>query len=91
MIKSKAWDIESLKKVILKLKKNKSRDAHGMINELFKSGVGGTDIENSLLLMFKKIKEEISFPEFMEFVNIIGIYKGKGSKMDLSMCSRVSS
>ena len=83
MCKSKKLDIESLKKVILQLKKNKSRDAQGWINELFKPGVGGTDIENSLLLMFQKIKEDISFPEFMEYVNIIGIYKGKGSKMDL--------
>ena len=33
--------------------------------------------------MFNKIKEEVSFPEFMKFVNIVGIYKGKGEKMDL--------
>ena len=33
--------------------------------------------------MFNKMKEEISFPEFMNFVNIIFIYKGKGSKMEL--------
>ena len=33
--------------------------------------------------MFSKIKNEVSFPEFMEFVNIISIYKGKGQKIDL--------
>ena len=52
--------------------------------ELFKPGVCGEDLENSLLLMFKKIKDEISFPEFMDFVNIVGVYKGKGEKMDLN-------
>ena len=34
--------------------------------------------------MFKKIKDEVSFPEFMEFVNIVGVYKGKGEKKDLN-------
>ena len=45
---------------------NKSRDPLGFINELFKPGICGSDLEKSLLLMFKKIKEEVSFPEFME-------------------------
>ena len=35
-------------------------------------------------MMFNKIREEITFPEFMEFVNIVCIYKGKGDKMDLN-------
>ena len=50
---------------------------------MFKPGVGGADIERSLVLMFNKIKEEISIPEFMKFMNIVCIYKGKGNKMDL--------
>ena len=83
MFKSKAWDLKSLKKILSKLKNNKARDPHGLINDLFKPGVCGSDLEKSLLSMFMRIKEEIIFPEFMEFVNILGIYKGKGSKMDL--------
>ena len=83
MNKSEDWDTQSLKKVLSTLKNNKSRDPHGLINELFKPGVCGKDLEDSLLMMFKQIKKELSFPEFMEFVNIVGIYKGKGDKMDL--------
>ena len=46
-------------------------------------GVGGNDLENSKLMMFNEIKKDIAFPEFMEFLKIIGIYKGKGSKIKL--------
>ena len=76
--KSKKWETEDF------LKNNKSRDPHGWINELFKPGVGGADLVDSILMMFNKIREEITFPEFMEFVNIVCIYKGKGDKMDLN-------
>ena len=74
MNKSKSWDSAKLHKVLSSLKKNKSRDAHGLINEIFKPGVAGVDLENSLLKMFEKIKHEISFPEFMQFVNIVCVY-----------------
>ena len=80
MFKSKAWDLKSLKKILSKPKSNKARDPHGLINDLFKPGVCGSDLEKSLLSTFMRIKEEIIFPEFMEFVNILGIYKGKGSE-----------
>ena len=66
MNKSKEKDMKKLKKILSKLKNNKSRDPQGFINELFKPGVCGEDLEKSLLLMFKKIKAEVSFPEFME-------------------------
>ena len=81
--KSEKWDKIKLHKILSSLKKNKSRDAQGLINEIFKPSVAGADLENSLLQMFNKMKDEISFPEFMKFVNIVCIYKGKGEKMDL--------
>ena len=68
----------------MKLKDNKSRDPHGLLNELFKPGVIGKDMENSLLELLNKVKMEISIPAFMHLVNIVAIYKGKGLKMDLS-------
>ena len=83
MNKSEKWETEKLHKVLLSLKNNKSRDPQGLINEIFKPGVGGADIERSILSLFNKIKEQVSFPEFMKFVNIVCIYKGKGEKMDL--------
>ena len=81
--KSAKWEAKKLMKVLSSLKMNKSRDPHGIINELFKPGVGGEDLVHSMLLMVNQIKTEISFPEFMQFVNIVCIYKGKGDKMDL--------
>ena len=81
--KSESWDMSALKKTLNTLKKNKSRDAHGLINEIFKPNVAGEDLTNSMLKMFNKMKEEISFPEFMNFVDIVCIYKGKGNKMEL--------
>ena len=81
--KSEKWDICALRNTLKALKKNKTRDAHDLINEIFKPNVAGKDLENSMLKMFNKMKEEITIPEFMSFVNIVCIYKGKGSKLEL--------
>ena len=54
-----------------------------MVNELFKPGVIGEDLQNSLVLLFNKIKDTAEFPKLMEFANITSIYKGKGEKVDL--------
>ena len=70
--------------VLKSLKNNKSRDPHGMVNELFKPGVIGQDLFKSLLMLCNKIKKTLTIPKFMEYCNIIGIYKGKGEKMDLA-------
>ena len=42
--KTEEWDLKKLRKILLSLKKNKSRDPHGLINEIFKPGVGGADL-----------------------------------------------
>ena len=81
--KSPKWEITDLEKVLKKLKNNKSRDPHGLVNELFKPGVIGDDLQNSLVLLFNKIKDTAEFPKLMEFANITSIYKGKGEKVDL--------
>ena len=81
--KSKDWTIQQLKKVLSSLKAGKSRDPHGLIRELFKPGVSGIDFQTSFLLMANKIKHEIFFPKFMEYADIVSIYKGKGDKLDL--------
>jgi hypothetical protein len=74
------WGKDDLEKVLKSLKKNKSRDPHYLINEIFKPGVIGTDLFNSLLLLFNRVKYEFEFPDIMELANIISIYKGKGEK-----------
>ena len=35
--------------------------------------------------MVNKIKEMVTFPEFIEWANIYSIFKGKGVKTDLKM------
>ena len=80
MNKSEPWDIENLRKVLKSLKKNKSRDPHELINELFRPENIGSDLESSLLALLNKIKVTFKFPEFMEYADIVSIYKGKGKK-----------
>ena len=42
------WKISDIDKVLSSLKKNKSRDPHQLINEIFKPGVIGNDLKISL-------------------------------------------
>ena len=81
--KSKTWTERDLDLVLKSLKKNKSRDPHGLINELFKPGVIGSDLKTSLLSLLNGIKRNCHFPEFIQWADITSIYKGKGEKLDL--------
>ena len=81
--KSDPWKITDVTNVLSSLKNGKSRDPHGLINELFKPGVAGQDFQISFLTMANKIRDELFIPEFMEYANVVSIYKGRGSKMDL--------
>ena len=76
-------DENDLERVLKGLKKNKSRDPHGLINELFKPGVIGSDLTESLLSLFNGIKDNCHIPEFIQWANITSIYKGKGGKLSL--------
>ena len=49
--KSATWTHAQLMKILANLKKEKSRDPHGWINDLFKPGVCGRDLQISLLMM----------------------------------------
>ena len=83
LTKTNPWNIEDLNFVLKSLKINKCREPHGLINELFKPGTIGKNLETSLLTLLNKIKSEMSIPEFMQLVNIVAIYKGKGEKSNL--------
>ena len=83
MKKAEPWDIESLRRVLKSLKKNKSRDPHDLIYELSRLENVGSDLESSLLLLLNKVKETHEIPEFMEYANIVSIYKGRGKKNSL--------
>ena len=79
----KPWDKEDLRSVLKCLKKNKSRDPHNLINELFRPENIGSDLEYSLLLLLNKVKQSFIFPDFMQFANIVSLYKGRGRKNSL--------
>ena len=82
--KSEPWTESNLNVVLKSLKKNKARDPHGLINDLFKPEVIGSDLSESLLSLMNGIKENCYLPEFIQWANITSIYKGKGGKLDLN-------
>ena len=81
--KSKDWKLKDLEKVLNSLKLNKSRDPHGLLNEIFKPGVMGKDFKKSLLMLLNRLKKELHIPAFMQLADIVAIYKGKGDKLSL--------
>ena len=81
--KSKAWNIKHLEVVLKYLKKDKSRDPHDHISELFHSDVAGTDMKKAILALINKIKDDLEYPEALEHCNISSIHKkGKKSVFD---------
>ena len=82
--KTPDWTKPDLLKVLKKLKMNKASDPMGLVNELFKPGVAGSDLVNSVLTLCNMIKSELRIPKFVELTNITSIYKNKGSKLDLN-------
>ena len=80
---SKPWEMNQLEKALKGLKKDKARDPHGWVNEIFKEGVAGKDLKLSLLEFFNKIKAEKFFPDLIRKADVTTIYKGKGEKCEL--------
>ena len=81
---SKVWTMEDLDKVLKNLKSNKTRDPHGLINEIFKPGVIGEDLKKGILELFNGSKSELLIPMFLQYANITTIYKKKGSRQDMN-------
>ena len=82
--KSEPWTKPQLVKVIKSLKTGKSSNALGYSNELFKPGVIGNDLLDSLLNIVNRSKYEMSIPRPFRLTKITSIYKNKGEKCDLS-------
>ena len=82
--KSESWTQADLFKVTKQLKTSKAADPKGLVSELFKPGVAGSDLFQSVLLLCNKVKDECQIPAFMEWTNISSIYKSKGVKTDLN-------
>ena len=56
----------------------------GLIFEIIRPEVAGSDLFQSLLMLCNKVKDEGDIPQFLQLTNISSIFKNKGSKMDLS-------
>ena len=76
-------------KVLKSLKKNKCRDPNSMINEIFKPGVVGTDLQIALLDLFNICKSKMQIPDFMTISNIVNVWKKKGDKMNIDSYSGI--
>ena len=77
------WTKKQLKKALNSLKKNKTADPNGLINEIFMEGCAGEDLENALLALLNGIKFSFHFPEYVLKENITTIFKNKGSRLEL--------
>ena len=82
--RSAEWGQSHIMKVFKNLKVNKATDPVGLVSELFRPGVAGTDVVSSVLTLCNMIKEECRIPEFMQFTNITSIWKQRGSRLDLN-------
>ena len=81
---TRSWTETDLLKVTKQLKCNKAADPKGLVCELFKPGVAGSDLFQSLLMLCNMVKDECQIPAFMEWTNISSIFKNKGLKTDLN-------
>ena len=79
---SSEWTMDQLDAALDNLKRNKSRDSEGLINEIFKRDVIGINLKRSLLIMFKKLKKQNLIPILMNLANITTVPK-KGSRLEL--------
>ena len=80
--RSPDWTMRNLEAALKNLKKNKSRDFEGYLNEIFKLDVIGEDLKKSLLIMFNMLKKKKLIPIFLNYCKITTVPK-KGPKIEL--------
>ena len=73
--------MSDLYRALADLKNNKSRASEGLINEIFKKEVIGSDLKKSLLLMFNKCRAKKLIPILLNFADITTVHK-KGSRIE---------
>ena len=81
---SEPWSVQDLLNVVKQLKNNQCRDPNGMISEIFKEGVAGSDLLWAVLELMNMILETFHVPFDMIKADITSIWKKKGSRLDLS-------
>ena len=83
VLRPPTWTQEELTKVLRTLKNKKCRDPKSLINELFKPGVIGSDLQIALLDLFNICKSQMKIPDIMTWSNIVNVWKKKGDKMNI--------
>ena len=66
--KSPDWTMKELNEALSNLKNGKARDPEGYANEIFKDNIIGTNLKDSLLVMFNKMKKEQMLPNFLNYM-----------------------
>ena len=72
--------MKDLDDVLKSLKSNKARDPEGIDRTIFKTEIIGSNLKESLLELFNKIKNKQEIPQFMRKATVTTIPK-KGSKL----------
>ena len=83
-LKTNPWTVTDLRRAIKSLKKNKTSDPDGLINEIFMEDCAGHDMETAMLLLLNGIKENFQFPEYILRQNISTLFKNKGSRLEMN-------
>ena len=75
--------MSELDRALASLKPGKSRDPSGLVCDLFKKQVCGTNLKLSMLVMLNKTKETLQIPDFFCNSNISCVWKKKGDILRL--------
>ena len=68
-LKSDKWSMVNLLNVLKGLKKNKSPDSQGLIYELFRPEIIGSDLLSSLFMLCNNVKSQLAIPGFLTFTD----------------------
>ena len=77
--KTELFKMEDLEHVLKGIKGNKARDPKGISRIIFKNSIIGSNLKDSLLIFFNKLKIDCKIPEFMRKAVVTTIPK-KGKK-----------
>ena len=67
--------MEEIEDVLKHLKTNKSRDALGFLNKIFKPNIIDKDLKLAILKLMNRIKQTQKYPKCLELCNITSIFK----------------
>ena len=82
-IKTKDWTLADLEVVLKELDADKAKDNEGFSNVIFKEGIIGDNLKDSLLILYNKIKNKQEIGSFLKRTNVAMVHK-KGSPLILS-------